>query len=84
MPNKLGGLIALVISIAILFILPTNKSKFRGTQFYLINQILFWTITNTVIILTWTEARPVEDPYILTGQIVTTIYFIYYVLTKTT
>jgi ubiquinol-cytochrome c reductase cytochrome b subunit len=33
-PNKLGGVIPLVISIAILFILPTNKSKFRGTRFY--------------------------------------------------
>jgi len=40
-PNKLGGVIALVISIAILFIIPTNKSKFRGTQFYPINQVLF-------------------------------------------
>ena len=30
-PNKLGGVIALAISVAILFIIPTNKSKFRGT-----------------------------------------------------
>ena len=44
-PNKLGEVIALVISIAILFIIPTNKSKFRGTQFYPVNQVLFWTIT---------------------------------------
>jgi len=79
-PNKLGGVIALAISIAILFIIPTYKSKFRGTQFYPINQILFWTITNTVILLTWIGARPVEDPYILTGQILTTIYFAYYVI----
>jgi len=28
-PNKLGGVISLAISIAILFIIPTNKSKFR-------------------------------------------------------
>lgn len=41
-PNKLGGVIALVISIAILFILPfTNKRNFRGIEFYPINQILF-------------------------------------------
>jgi len=46
-PNKLGGVIALAISIAILFIIPTNKSKFEGTQFYPINQVLFWAITNS-------------------------------------
>nr|YP_009351038.1 cytochrome b [Planicapritermes planiceps]AQP28426.1 cytochrome b [Planicapritermes planiceps] len=83
-PNKLGGVIALAMSIAILFILPTNKSKFRGAQFYPINQVMFWTMTNTVILLTWIGARPVEDPYILTGQILTTMYFMYYVMNPMT
>nr|AMX22859.1 cytochrome b [Coptotermes testaceus] len=78
-PNKLGGVIALAMSIAILLIMPTNKSKFRGTQFYPANQMMFWTMTNTVILLTWIGARPVEDPYILTGQILTVVYFMYYI-----
>nr|URX53497.1 cytochrome b [Longicaputermes sinaicus]URX53523.1 cytochrome b [Longicaputermes sinaicus]URX53549.1 cytochrome b [Longicaputermes sinaicus] len=77
-PNKLGGVIALVMSIAILFILPANSSNFSGMQFYPMNQVLFWTMTNTVILLTWIGARPVEDPYILTGQILTVMYFMYY------
>lgn len=80
-PNKLGGVIALVISIAILFILPfTNKFTFQSTQFYPINQILFWIITITVVLLTWIGARPVEDPYILTGQLLTVIYFLYFII----
>lgn len=80
-PNKLGGVIALVISIAILFILPfTNKFTFQRRQFYPINQILFWIITITVILLTWIGARPVEDPYIITGQLLTIIYFLYFIL----
>nr|URX52713.1 cytochrome b [Cryptotermes sp. 1 AB-2022a] len=77
-PNKLGGVIALVMSIAILFILPMYKSKFTGTQFYPINQVMFWIMTNTVLLLTWIGARPVEDPYILTGQVLTVVYFMYY------
>nr|YP_010999266.1 cytochrome b [Cricotopus flavozonatus]WPM93112.1 cytochrome b [Cricotopus flavozonatus] len=80
-PNKLGGVIALVLSIAILFILPfTNISKFRGIQYYLINQVLFWYMVIIVILLTWIGARPVEDPYILTGQILTVLYFSYFIL----
>nr|YP_009647941.1 cytochrome b [Isophya major]QBZ37742.1 cytochrome b [Isophya major] len=80
-PNKLGGVIALVLSIAILLILPLyNKNNFRGTQFYPINQILFWLMVNIVILLTWIGARPVEDPYILIGQILTILYFSYYLL----
>nr|URX53317.1 cytochrome b [Cryptotermes cavifrons] len=79
-PNKLGGVIALVMSIAILFILPIYKSKFTGTQFYPTNQVMFWIMTNTVLLLTWIGARPVEDPYIMTGQALTMVYFAYYAL----
>nr|YP_009228838.1 cytochrome b [Calliphora chinghaiensis]ALS20011.1 cytochrome b [Calliphora chinghaiensis] len=78
-PNKLGGVIALVLSIAILAILPFyHLSKFRGIQFYPINQILFWMMVVTVILLTWIGARPVEEPYVLVGQILTVIYFAYF------
>nr|QAX91294.1 cytochrome b [Schedorhinotermes sp. 3 MW-2019]QAX91333.1 cytochrome b [Schedorhinotermes sp. 10 MW-2019] len=79
-PNKLGGVIALAMSIAILFIMPIYQSKFRGMQFYPVNQIMFWIMTNTVILLTWIGARPVEEPYILTGQSLTILYFLYYML----
>lgn len=80
-PNKLGGVIALVLSIAILFILPfSNHFKFQRTQFYPINQILFWILTVIVILLTWIGARPVEDPFILTGQILTSLYFSFYIV----
>nr|YP_009255411.1 cytochrome b [Melanagromyza sojae]ANA56778.1 cytochrome b [Melanagromyza sojae] len=80
-PNKLGGVIALVLSIAILFILPiTHTSKFQGLQFYPINKILFWMMLTTVILLTWIGARPVENPYIMIGQILTIIYFMYFLI----
>jgi len=80
-PNKLGGVIALVISILILIICPfIYKRNFRGYIFYPINKFLFWFHINIWFILTWLGARPVEDPYILLGQILSIIYFIYYFL----
>nr|WFP43251.1 cytochrome b [Callimenellus fumidus] len=84
-PNKLGGVIALVLSIAILMIMPFyNKNNFRSMQFYPINQFLFWSMTATIVLLTWIGARPVEDPYILTGQILTIVYFSYYLINPIT
>nr|YP_008080730.1 cytochrome b [Songmachilis xinxiangensis]AFQ07912.1 cytochrome b [Songmachilis xinxiangensis] len=78
-PNKLGGVIALVSSILILIILPfSNISNLRGMQFYPLNQMMFWILTSIVILLTWIGARPVEDPYIITGQILTIMYFSYF------
>nr|YP_003289022.1 cytochrome b [Xenograpsus testudinatus]ACF08708.1 cytochrome b [Xenograpsus testudinatus] len=80
-PNKLGGVIALVASVAILMILPfTHTSKFQSLAFYPLNQILFWTFIVIIMLLTWIGARPVEDPYILTGQILTILYFSFYIL----
>nr|WGT92225.1 cytochrome b [Dicerapanorpa magna] len=80
-PNKFGGVIALVLSIAILMILPfTHLSKFQGIQFYPLNQILFWSMLIIVMLLTWIGARPVEEPYVITGQILTVLYFLYYLI----
>nr|YP_010946399.1 cytochrome b [Balta valida]WGO57117.1 cytochrome b [Balta valida] len=79
-PNKLGGVIALVMSIATLFIMPLMKSNFRSMQFYPINQMMFWSMLNIIMLLTWIGARPVEEPYIITGQILTVLYFMYYLM----
>lgn len=80
-PSKLGGVVALVLSIAILFILPfTHLGKFRSTAFYPISQVLFWTLIGIFLILTWIGARPVEAPYEFIGQVFTVLYFSYYII----
>nr|YP_009764363.1 cytochrome b [Parnassius mercurius]YP_010722450.1 cytochrome b [Parnassius nomion]QIS92001.1 cytochrome b [Parnassius mercurius]WDV10629.1 cytochrome b [Parnassius nomion]WDV10665.1 cytochrome b [Parnassius nomion] len=80
-PNKLGGVIALIMSILILIILPlTFNKKIQGIQFYPINQMLFWSMMSIIILLTWIGARPVEDPYIITGQLLTILYFSYFLI----
>nr|YP_009913185.1 cytochrome b [Lelecella limenitoides]QLJ92997.1 cytochrome b [Lelecella limenitoides] len=80
-PNKLGGVIALIMSILILIILPFSfNKKIQGIQFYPINQILFWFMISIIILLTWIGARSVEIPYILTGQLLTIFYFSYFII----
>nr|YP_010309846.1 cytochrome b [Mocis ancilla]UMR54960.1 cytochrome b [Mocis ancilla] len=80
-PNKLGGVIALIMSILILIILPfTFNKKIQGIQFYPINQLLFWTLVTMIVLLTWIGARPVENPYIITGQLLTIFYFSYFII----
>nr|ATY48742.1 cytochrome b [Gynaephora aureata] len=79
-PNKLGGVIALIMSILILIILPFSyNKKIQGIQFYPINQMMFWFFIMTIMLLTWIGARPVENPYIITGQMLTLLYFSYFI-----
>ncbi len=77
-PNKLGGVVAIFAALLILFVLPiiniTNAR--RGNSFYPMNQLFFWALVRTTLLLTWIGGCPVEAPYELLGQIFTTSYFI--------
>nr|YP_010463251.1 cytochrome b [Iphicrates gressitti]UUJ37775.1 cytochrome b [Iphicrates gressitti] len=80
-PNKLGGVMAMILSIAIIITLPiTNKNKFQSMMFYPINKFLFWMFITIMILLTWIGARPAEEPFIITGQMLTMMYFIYFMI----
>nr|WOX02044.1 cytochrome b [Oncomelania hupensis] len=80
-PNKLGGVIALVMAVAILLILPfTFQGKSRSLAFYPLNQILFWALIGIFGILTWIGACPVEAPYEQIGQVFTILYFLYFIM----
>nr|YP_010930304.1 cytochrome b [Apphia nigricarina]WKK49893.1 cytochrome b [Apphia nigricarina] len=79
-PNKLGGVMALFLSILILSVMPFSmKMKFKGLMFYPMSQINFWMFISVVILLTWIGARPVEMPFTETGLILTLMYFMYFI-----
>nr|ANZ03373.1 cytochrome b [Pleuropoma jana] len=78
-PNKLGGVIALFLSILVLFFVPFMfKSKMSSNSFYFLNQFFFWSLVGCMFILTWIGSKPVEEPYISVGQFFTVFYFLVY------
>nr|QTA50539.1 cytochrome b [Wiebesia pumilae] len=80
-PNKLGGVIALLFSILILMFVPfMSNYKIKSFKFQPINQNLFWWFISLFIILTWSGAKPIEDPYIIISQISSILYFSYYLI----
>nr|YP_002317256.1 cytochrome b [Symphylella sp. YG-2006]ABQ01742.1 cytochrome b [Symphylella sp. YG-2006] len=80
-PNKLGGVIAMLLSIMILLTMPhLYKPKMSSNKFYPLNKMLFWYFIITFLLLTWGGAQLVEQPMILTSQVTSVLYFLFFIL----
>nr|AIC07016.1 cytochrome b [Lamprotula gottschei] len=84
-PNKMGGVIALLMSVLMLALMPfIHTNKIRGTSFYPLSQFLFWSLVACFLLLTWLGSMPTEAPLIMLSQTSTLIYFCLIPLIPTT
>nr|WNN67227.1 cytochrome b [Ariosoma fasciatum] len=75
-PNKLGGVLALLASILVLMLVPImHTSKHRGLTFRPLSQVLFWMLVADMLVLTWIGGMPVEAPFVIIGQAASVLYF---------
>lgn len=80
-PRKGGGVAALACSVLVLYILPARPKYFHlGLAFYPISQFFFWVFVSRFLMLTFIGIRPVQEPYVLVGQVRRVVYFLYYPL----
>nr|YP_009104629.1 cytochrome b [Macaca fuscata]AIT70818.1 cytochrome b [Macaca fuscata] len=76
-PNKLGGVLALFLSILILAAIPMlHKSKQQSMMFRPLSQFLFWLLMTILLTLTWIGSEPVTQPLTTIGQVASMMYFI--------
>ncbi len=78
---KLGGVIAMFGSIAVLFILPwLDTSKVKSTKYRPIYKWFFWIFVADTVLLGWLGSRPAEQPYIIIAQLATLYYFAHFLV----
>jgi len=78
-PDKLGGVIAMVSAILILLLLPViNTSEIRSSKFRPIFGVAYWFLVSDFLLLGWIGQKPVESPYIEVGMFATIFYFLFF------
>ncbi|HEU0117259.1 MAG TPA: cytochrome b/b6 [Alphaproteobacteria bacterium] len=79
--SKLGGVLLMFGSIALLFVLPwLDRSPVRSSVFRPIYKKLFWLLVVDCILLGYIGGKPPEQPYVLIGQFATAFYFIFFLV----
>nr|AVJ52644.1 cytochrome b [Urolabida menghaiensis] len=78
-PNKLGGVLAMLMSIIIIIMPLLQNNYFQSVMHYPLSKSMFWMFITNLALLTWIGARPAEDPFIMTGQMLTISYFSYFI-----
>ena len=78
-PNKLGGVLRIFAALLIYYLLPILHQRKQGASLHKPIQSLIWSLATTAALLTWIGGCPVEDPYISTGLLLTSLYFLIFI-----
>jgi len=80
-PDKLGGVVAMISAILVLLLLPViNTSKVRSSKFRPIFAFAYWFLVSDFLILGWIGQKPVETPFIEIGMAATLFYFVFFLV----
>lgn len=74
-PNKLGGVLALLMSILIFFLHAHFKKNLKSIKFKPFSKAISYIFMCLFILLTWLGSCAIEDPFILASKLVRSIYF---------
>jgi len=75
-PDKLGGVLAMLAAILVLLLLPfINFSNIRSNKFRPLFAFVYWFLVVDFTILGWIGQKPVETPFIEVGMVATFLYF---------
>ncbi|GAB1582600.1 cytochrome bc complex cytochrome b subunit [Phyllobacterium phragmitis] len=79
--SKLGGVLVMFGSIAILFLVPwLDTSKVRSAAYRPWYKLFFWLFVADAILLGWLGSRPAEGVYVAMAQLATLYYFVFFLV----
>ncbi|MER9582078.1 cytochrome b N-terminal domain-containing protein [Mesorhizobium sp. M0276] len=79
--SKLGGVLAMFGSIAVLFLVPwLDSSKVRSAVYRPWYRLFFWIFVADALFLGWLGSQPAEGAYVVMSQLATLYYFAFFII----
>ncbi|HKZ97506.1 MAG TPA: cytochrome b N-terminal domain-containing protein [Hyphomicrobiaceae bacterium] len=80
-PSKLGGVVAMFGSIAILVFVPwLDTSRVRSAKYRPVYRWFFWLLVITCLALGYLGAKPPEGAYVYWARVFTAYYFVHFLV----
>ena len=80
-PDKLGGVIVMFASIAVLAFVPwLDTARVRSAKYRPIFKWFFWAFVFTCLALGYLGAMPAEEPYVTWTRVFTLYYFVFFLV----
>jgi ubiquinol-cytochrome c reductase cytochrome b/c1 subunit len=80
-PDKLGGVLLMFGSIAVLFVLPwLDTSPVRSMRFRPVARIFLLTWLASFFVLLYCGGKPAEEPYVTLSRVAAAYYFLYFLV----
>jgi len=75
-PNKIGGVLLMLSSILVLFLLPfISVAEIRSFQFRTFSRYWFWLMVGVCVLLGWIGGQPAAQPFVILSGCLTGSYF---------
>ena len=80
-PDKLGGVLLMFGSIAVLFVLPwLDTSPVRSMRFRPLARIFLFTWLVSFFVLLYCGGKPAEEPFVTLSRVAAAYYFLYFLV----
>lgn len=77
-PDKLGGVVGLLLAVCLLFVFSFGSTKFlfSGFNYSPLARFFYWSFVRSFFVLTWLGSCPAEAPYTGVALLMTVVYFV--------